>query len=273
MIRTVTAAMLWFAPAAQAELRISKPLIEAGISGGAGYVPDYPAAQQGRMRFLVFPVFHLRGRVLRSDDEDGSRARLLKSSIFALELSASGSFPASSDDNRARAGMDDLQWLGELGPRLFANILNEGPASLRTSLSLRGAFSTDFGSGYFRGFTLTPGLAFDHRRFGLEFLTLIARLSAQWASVEMQEYFYGVPDRDVLPSRRAYEANSGYMGTTLTSALMYEPGAYGIFIGSSITFHDGAANESSPLFRERMNYAGFVGFRWYFFKSNSLGYL
>ena len=106
----------------------------------------------------------MRGRVLRSDDEDGSRARLLKNSIFALKLSASGSFPASSDDNRARAG-------------------------------------------------------------------------------------------------------------TLTSALMYEPGAYGIFIGSSMTFHDGAANESSPLFRERMNYAGFVGFRWYFFKSNSLGYL
>ena len=273
MIRIVTAALLLFASVAHAELRMSKPLIEAGVFGGAGYVPDYPAAQQGRARFLIFPVFQFRGRVLRLDDQDGSRARLLKNSLFALELSAAGSFPASSDDNRARVGMDDLQWLGELGPRLFANLYNEGPASLRTSLALRGAFSTDFASGHFRGLTLTPGLAFDHRRFGVEALTLIARLNAQWASIELQEYFYGVPDRDALPSRRAYAANSGYMGTTLTSAFLFEPGAYGLFIGSSITFHDGAANEGSPLFRKRINYAGFMGFRWFFFKSNSLGYL
>lgn len=259
--------------AAAEELILSKPLIEAGVSGGMGFVPDYPAADQGQFRYLVFPVFHLRGKILRSDDEDGSRARLLRDSIFALELSASGSFPASSDDNRARAGMDDLEWLGEIGPRAFMVLHAEAPLSLRASLAVRGAFSTDFTSGHYRGLTLTPGLAVDHRRFLFEHLTLTARINPQWASKELQKYFYEVPARDTLAWRPAYQANDGYIGTSLTSALWYEPGSYGIFVGGSVSFHDGAANEGSPLFRERVTYADFAGFRWYFYKSNALGYL
>jgi outer membrane protein len=256
---------------AWAKIEMSKPLIEAGLSGGLGYVPDYPAAEQGRMRYLAFPVFHVRGKVLRSDDEDGSRARLLNNSLIALELSASGSFPASSDQNRARAGMDDLEWLGELGPRAFVYLYNNEGTTARVSLSVRGAFSTDFKSGHYRGITFTPGFAYDQRRFFADYLTLTARLNPQWTTREMQEYFYEVPDRDVLPTRSAYQAHAGYIGTYATMALWYEPGTYGIFAGGSIAFHDGAANEASPLFKDRLGYAGFCGFRWYFFKSNALG--
>lgn len=252
---------------------MSKPLIEAGIAGGAGVVPDYPASDERQFRYLLFPVFNLRGKILRSDDEDGSRARLLSNSVVSVELSASGSFPTSSASNAARAGMDDLEWLGELGPRVFATLYANGPETLRGSLSVRGGFSTDFKSGHYRGFTINPGLAYDHRRFGMEYLTFTSRITPQWASQDMQEYFYGVPDRDVLASRRGYEAKGGYIGTTLTSAFFYEPGAYGLFTGISVNFHDGAANTSSPLFRDRVTYAGFVGFRWYFYKSNALGYL
>lgn len=271
MILTAIAALLCHS--AWAKIEMSKPLIEAGISGGLGYVPDYPAAEQGRMRYLLFPVFHLRGKVLRSDDEDGSRARLLHNSLVALELSASGSFPVSSDDNHARAGMDDLEWLGELGPRAFVYLYNNDGTTARASLSVRGGFSTDFASGHYRGLTLTPGIAYDQRRFVADFLTLTARINPQWTSREMQEYFYEVPTADALPTRPAYRANAGYIGTYATLALWYEPGTYGIFAGGSVAFHDGAANVGSPLFKERVSYAGFCGFRWYFFKSNALGYL
>lgn len=266
-------ALLILSASLRADIEVSKPLVEAGLAGGLGYIPDYPAAEQGQLRYLLFPVFHLRGKVLRSDNEDGSHARLFKNALFALELSAAGSFPASSDENRARAGMDDLEWLGELGPRAFADLYSDGSESLRASFAVRGAFSTNFATGHFRGVTFSPGLAYDHRRFGMEFLTLSTRLSPQWASSEFQEYFYDVPGRDILPGREAYHSKAGYIGTSLTSGVWYEPGAYGLFAGLSVSFHDQAANTGSPLFRERVTYAGFAGFRWYFFKSNALGYL
>ncbi len=162
-------------------------------------------------------------KFLRSDDEDGSRARLLRSSIFALELSAAGSFPASSDENRARQGMRDLDWLGELGPRVFVQVLRTETVSMRASLALRGGFSTNFKSAQYRGLTFTPGIAYEKRRLMDEYLTLTARLSTQWASREMQSYFFEVTERDKTPERRTYTANAGYLGSSLTTALWYEP--------------------------------------------------
>lgn len=250
-----------------------KPLIEAGLSGGAGFVPDYPASDQGQFRYLAFPVFHLRGKIFRSDDEDGSRARLLKATSIAFELSGSGSFPASSDDNRARAGMDDLQWLGELGPRIFAILYSDEYTTLRTSLAARVAFSTDFMAGYYRGLTLSPGLALDRKQVGSPYLTITARVTPQFASRELQAYYYEVPEHDQLPYRSAYGAKAGYIGTSVTSAFWYEKPTHGIFMGVSVSLHDGAANQQSPLFRERTTLAGFAGFRWYFYRSDARGYL
>jgi len=272
MIHLLLTSLLLLPLSALAELRMSKPLIEAGISGGSGFTPDYPAAEQGRVRHLVFPVFHLRGRILRSDDEDGSRARILRNATFAIELSASGSFPASSDENRARTGMDDLQWLGELGPRVFANLISDDRRLFRALLAVRGAFSTDFNSGYYRGLTLTPGLTYDRKQLYSPHLTWTVRLSPQFASREMQSYFYEVPEDKQMPGRSRYSAKAGYIGTWLTTALWYERKAYGLFLGGSANFHDGAANQSSPLFKERVTYSGFAGFRWYFYKSDTPGY-
>src|SRR5690606_12063214 len=90
-----------------------RPLLELGIAGGTGYVPDYPASDQSRSRQLIFPVFYYHGKIFRSDRDDGARARLHEDPVFAVDVSGSGTFPTKSSENRAREGMDDLDWMGE----------------------------------------------------------------------------------------------------------------------------------------------------------------
>lgn len=250
----------------------TKPLVEIAVAGGLGYVPDYPASNQGRMRYLIFPSIFLRGKVLRNDDEDGSRARIFNDPRYALELSASGSFPVNSGDNRTRYGMPDLEWLGEAGPRLFVSLYSDHKNSWRTSLAIRGAASTDTRKIHYRGMTLTPAIAYDRKEVWGEHVYFSGRVAPQFASRELQSYFYSVSEADATPSRPFYSAKAGYVETWVSAALGYEKERIGFYGGGAVDFHDGAANRASPLFKERVTYAFFVGFRYFFYKSEAQGY-
>ncbi len=271
-MKILFALILFFQPYAFAETMLTKPLIEMGIAGGVGYMPDYPAANQGRLRALIFPTLFLRGKILRNDDEDGGRARLLNNSSYAIELSGSGSFPIDSAENDARHGMSDLEWLGELGPRLFVSLLADKSQSLRASLAVRAAASTDLKVIHYRGLTLTPALAYDRKRIWSDDMSVSVRIAPEFASRELQSYFYSVPEKEATPGRPFYSAGAGYMETWVSASLGLERGPYGIYMGGGMSLHDGAANRQSPLFKERVTYAGFVGFRWFFYKSEAPGY-
>src|SRR5688572_13316365 len=92
-------------------------LWEAGIGGGVGYLPDYPAAGQNHLKGLGFPYFIYRGRILRADRE-GARARFVHTPLADVEMSFAASFSSDSEDNEARRGMPDLDYLVEAGPRV-----------------------------------------------------------------------------------------------------------------------------------------------------------
>lgn len=260
-------------PSAYADTRIEKPLIEMGVSGGGGFVPDYPGADQGRIRYLAFPTLYLRGKILRNDDEDGSRARIFNSTRLALELSASGSFPTKSSDNRARRGMDDLEWLGELGPRLFYSVLSTPKESLRVSIAVRAAASTDTKKITYRGLTLTPSLAYERKRIWGDYVSVSMRVAPEFASRELHSYYYSVPEKDATAERPFYSAGAGYIETWFSTSLGYERGPYGIYAGLGMNVLEGAANRSSPLFKDSITFAGFIGFRYFFYKSEAPGYL
>ena len=94
-----------------------RPLLEAGVFGGGGWIPDYPAAGQNHLRGLALPYVLYRGEVLRSDDR-GVRGRFYRKDDLEFSLSFGGALGARSRDNRAREGMPNLDYLGEVGPAL-----------------------------------------------------------------------------------------------------------------------------------------------------------
>src|SRR5258708_11692335 len=80
-------------------------LFEAGIFFGGGYFPDYPGSNENHARYLPLPYMIYRGSIVRADERDGVRARVILAKRIHMELSVAGSFPVNSEDNVARKGM------------------------------------------------------------------------------------------------------------------------------------------------------------------------
>ncbi len=245
---------LALAPAAAAERE--KPLFELGLAGGGGYLPDYPAAGQNHAHAIALPFFAYRGEVVRSDEKGLLRGRLVRTDRVELDVSLNGSFAVDSDDNDVRRGMPDLDHLGEVGPRLQITLARAAHAAkIDLELPVRAVFSTDFSQLDFRGFTFAPQLAYQHDRFFDPTTAFKFGIGPIFATVELMEYFYEVPRPFATAGRRAYAASAGYLGTRIEASTVGEiwPRVTG-FLGGRIDFHRGAANDDSPLFRERTTY-------------------
>lgn len=92
--------------------------LEIGLGYGFGSIADYPASDEYSQRSLLLPLIIYRGDVLKSDQEEGTRAELFKSREIEINLSFGAHFNNDSDDNKARQGMSDLNYIFETGPSL-----------------------------------------------------------------------------------------------------------------------------------------------------------
>ncbi len=263
------AAMLAAAPAvAQENPRL--PLFEAGIFGGAGWLPDYPAAEQNHVRGVVLPFLIYRGELLRSD-ERGLRGRILHGRDLEFSLSFSGSLRASSRDNRAREGMPDLDYLGEVGPALrWVAWRDGGRRRITLELPFRAVFSTDFSQMHYRGYTIAPELAFEQT--GLLFPRSRARvgIGPVFGSGRFMDYFYQVKGEFSRPGRPAYDAHGGYLGTRLQFSYRVPVNdRISIGGGGRLENFSGATNAGSPLFRREFNVTLLAGVSFALYQSEA----
>jgi MipA family protein len=235
----------------------AKPKFELGVIGGGAYTTDYPAADQQHAHPLVLPYLVYRGERLYSD-ERGPAARLLNFPDLKFDISLSGSFPADSKDNRARAGMPDLDYIGEIGPRLEWTIARAArDAKIEFELPLRAAFSTDLHSNFdFRGFVLAPELAYQHDNFLDTGSKLKFGLKANFATAKLMDYFYQVDPAFVTPARPAFDAKGGYLGSGMQLTLItpLNSRVKSIVLGK-VDYLGGAENRTSPLFRDTVDYS------------------
>jgi outer membrane scaffolding protein for murein synthesis (MipA/OmpV family) len=248
-----------------------KPKFELGIIGGGAYTADYPASDQQHAHPLILPYLVYRGELLYSD-ERGPAARLVNFPNLKFDISGSGSFPADSKNNRARAGMPDLDFIGEVGPRLEWTIARAPrDARLVFELPLRAAFSTDLGSNFdFRGFVMAPELAYQNENFLDSGTKLKFGLRASFATSKLMDYFYQVNPAFVTPTRPAFDAKAGYLGSSaqLSMTKPLNDRVKGVVLGK-LDYLGGAENRASPLFRDTFDYSIGVGLIVSFYVSES----
>jgi outer membrane scaffolding protein for murein synthesis (MipA/OmpV family) len=269
---SLTLLLLLAAGAASAQ-EVRRPVLELGVAGGGGYVPDYPAADQGRLRGIVAPFLIYRGEILRSDDQ-GARLRTFLSEDVEFSISASGAFPVSSDDNEARRGMPDLDLIGEIGPTLRLTLWRGGdaasPRRILLETPLRAVFSTDFSSVRQRGFTFAPDLAFEARNIGLPNARLRAGVGMTFGSDRFMDYFYGVAPEFARPGRPAYDAEAGYLGARASFSYRVPiTDRLAVVAGARAEYFGGASNRDSPLFRRDWNISVAAGFSFSIWRSDA----
>jgi len=267
--------LLFLASPLRAELRpihSNKPLYEWGVVGGSAFVPDYPASEQGRLRYLVVPQFRYRGLRFRSDEEDSFKARFLHNHEYGFDLSGSGAFATKSSLNDARKGMKDLDWMGELGPRFYVFLVKSEKLWVRLFFPVRMAFSTDLKSTTYQGLVFAPSfnarLYFDESKFN----SIIFSVSRTHTTHQVQEFYFEVDRKDATAQRPEYDAKSGYMGSTASLSYIYEKEHLGVYFGGGVTSYKGSANSGSPLHTADYTYSAFVGLSYLFYQSEALGY-
>jgi outer membrane scaffolding protein for murein synthesis (MipA/OmpV family) len=246
------ACLLAALPASAQEVR--RPLLEAGVLFGGGLLPDYPASDHAEPRALALPWLIYRGEILQSD-ERGLRGRLYRSADLELTFNANGAL-GSEAGSGARAGMEDLDPMGEIGPSLRWVAWRDTARLTRLVLEapVRAAFTTDFSRIRHRGFVFAPEISLE--RTGLFQPGSRARigLGPVFASGGLMDTWYRVRPGEARPGRPAYEAEGGYLGMRLQfSYRLPVTDRISVTAGGRVENFAGAANAESPLFRSEWN--------------------
>ncbi|MDA1131618.1 MAG: MipA/OmpV family protein, partial [Proteobacteria bacterium] len=196
IVRAIRLALFVCAGASPVLAQQPLPLWELGAAFGAGWLPHYPASSQHRIEALALPYFAYRGKVLRSDDKGLIRGRLAVSENAEFDVSLAGALSTDSTNNRARAGMPDLDWMGEVGPRLQLTVARAArDAKVDLEIPLRAVISTDFHSVRHVGFISVPEIAYQHENFGGHGGRLKLGFGAAFADQRYQQTLYGVSSR------------------------------------------------------------------------------
>ena len=166
--------------------------------------------------------------------------------------------------------MPDLDYLAEIGPQVKIKLgeLCGGKAELQ--LPFRAVVSTDFGRIDHRGYLFNPKIYYERKNIFDSGMDMDSSISSSFATKKLQDYFYRVDPRFATTTRPAFEADGGYLGSDLKLGLSYGiTDRLWVFVGGKIGYYGGAANEDSPLFRQKVNAAIHAAFSWVFFQSDT----
>ena len=252
-----------------------KPLWEFGIGAFAGWLPDYPAAGQNTVRTMAVPVPIFRGEIWRVGGEENRGAvsgRFIKNDRFEFDVSLSAAFPVDSGSNNARRGMPDLDFLFGIGPQMRFKLINEpGHRKLNFNLQARAVYSTDFSSVDHRGYVFNPKLSYTREHVGDLDLKVFTGAGPVFATEKLMDYFYQVDPDFVTPTRPAYDADAGYLGSNITLAVSKRFNSrFRLLLGTRLGIHSGATNDDSPLFKDELNFSVFTAFMWSIYQSEEL---
>lgn len=242
----------------------TEPLWEFGIGAFAGFIPDYPAADENHFNGLAVPFAIYRGEIFRLGDGGGPRGTVVDEPWLEFNLGFDASFPVDSDDNDAREGMADLDALFEVGPQAIVKFLPDDEKNdLDLALAVRGVISTDITNTRYQGLVFNPRLI--HRREDIfeRDVRSFASVGPTFGFDGLNNYFYEVEPNDVSDDREEFDADDGYLGTEATLGLSFGiTDRVRIFTGTQFGFWNGSTNDSSPLHKDDFTAAVFTGLSW-----------
>ena len=248
-----------------------KPLWELGVGLSALSFPDYRGSDESRFFAIPFPYVVYRGTFLKAD-KDGIRGKFFDSDRIELNGSVGASVPVSSDDNRARQGMPDLQPTVELGPSLDIHLWRSQDRryTLDVRLPARAAVTVMGGMDYV-GWEFSPRLVLDvsdvagHAGWNLGMLA-----GPMYGSERSHDYFYSVAPQYATADRPAFDAEAGYAGSQFLVSVSrrYRKHWLGAFVRWDSL--NGAVFADSPLVRQKNYFAAGIAVAWILKESSKM---
>lgn len=253
--------------------RVKRSLYEIGAGGFYSKLPDYPASENYRARWLVLPFARYRGENFRSDDE-GTRAIFNHSEKLKFEFSFGGNFPATSKGNKTRKGMDDLELLFEVGPRIAYEFYQDETGRVRIQFPIRGAVATNLNflelDFYAKRQGHVWGPEFQFEKIFNPTWEFNYWLSLNYLDEGYSDYFYEVRQKDATQNRNAYNAKGGFLGFDHSAGFLFRTKNLRWFMGIRYSDYREAQMKDSPLFKNAENNVVFTGMTYIFHRSKKL---
>ncbi|MGO2478105.1 MAG: MipA/OmpV family protein [Pseudoalteromonas sp.] len=231
-------------------------------------IPHYLGAEQSEQYILPMPYIRYQSDEL-DIDRNNFTGYLWQSNNLHLDISAGASLAVDSKDNRARQGMDDLDWVFELGPSLNYYFLGSPKTAKHFYVGLftRKAIATDFGSVTNAGWRYGPNIYFEaplisHEKYQL---TTSISINANFADSRYLNYYYGITQINSSEIRSEFSSRSGYSGSDLSIGLNLDSKKY--WLGGFIKYHHLADSKQqhSPLVKQNSNVSLGLGVAWKFY--------
>lgn len=253
----------------QADNNINHWEIGAGVSYFSS--PHYLGSDQSSNYILPYPHVILKSDVFNVD-RSSIEGKITKSNFFKIDVSFSGRLKVDSDDNRAREGMPDLEYVLEAGPS-FKFMLHENVSKnhrISFDLPVRAAIATDFQSAEGIGWKVVPTIHVSNFWRGSQLWELDTQFRYLYGSEKYHEYFYKVDAQYATADRAEYsnvEQGAGGLELKMRLKTSYKNMVFGVFVlysdVSSAVFAD------SPLVVTDTNFSGGVFVSWIFAKKKS----
>jgi outer membrane scaffolding protein for murein synthesis (MipA/OmpV family) len=240
-----------------------KPLWELGIGASALYFPDYAGSDESSVYAIPFPYFVYRGDFFKAD-RDGIRGIFVDTDRAEVNVSLGASIPVSSDDNRARQGMPDLEPTVEAGPSLDINLWRTPDRRYRLDLRLPVRMAVTVKGGMQDvGWVFSPRLNLDLIDVaGLAGWNLGLLAGPMFGSERNHAYFYSVDPQYATADRPAFDAQGGYAGSQLLVAVSKR--LRKLWLGAFARWVDlqGASFADSPLVEREQAFSTGIGVAW-----------
>jgi len=245
-------------------------LWEWRIAAFGRYGPAYPASEELQVNVVPLPIPVYRGRFLRlfEDNESPIRGKVFERNRTKLDLDFDITFPSDSDDIDARTGMPDLDFLLQAGPELDLQFIQQDFMQGTWHLALQGraAVSFDGLDPAWRGLTFSTEFRYIAQVTSRDEVKF--RITPTFGTSQYMQYYYQVDPQYATPTRPAYDAKGGYLGTDFTLNWSREvTKKLSVWIGARLSVYSGATNENSPLFTDDVTPSIYGAFMYKFWES------
>jgi len=254
---------LLLVPAVIAEER-ELPLWEAGIAVGAATLPQYMGSDERYNFAAPIPFFIYRGERLKID-RGSITTELFGVRNLSLDASLGIGLPVRNS-NRARAGMPDLKFSLQAGPRLNWRIHEDEAFRVTARMPWRGVIDT---SGSWRGWVSEPDMVFAYRPDADLRLQLNAGLL--YGSRRFHDTYYTVAPAYATPQRPVYQSRAGLHSWSLTATARYRL-SDSISLFSAVRYRNLASGviADSPLVKDQNYLSATIGMAWSIWESDQL---
>ena len=233
------------------------PHYSIGIGLSMLSMDDYIGSDESQVYLLPTPYLYYQSDVVLID-RNVFEGVLFDNKKWHLALDAAGSLPVDSEENKARAGMDDLNWVGELGPSVEYYFSGDSRSPDRTyvDFTLRKAVQTDFKSISDVGWTGQINLKnkYQLKSTFLGGKTIVdSAASVLFYSDKYAQYFYSVSPEEINNDREQYDASGGYAGARLSLGGTWRRKSIWVGLFTRYTYLENASFEDSPLVKSNTN--------------------